>query len=85
MFSHALFSSLRQAAKFSKANSPVDLTVRMVPVSVTKVNPGETSGGQCVRFSVKDYGKGIEEKDFQSIFQPFSQASKETQTVYGGE
>ena len=54
-------------------------------MSATKVNPSETSGGQCVRFSVKDYGKGIEEKDFQSIFQPFSQASKETQTVYGGE
>ncbi|VEU44541.1 unnamed protein product [Pseudo-nitzschia multistriata] len=37
-----------------------------------------------IRFSIKDYGKGIEEKDFEKIFQPFSQASKETQTVYGG-
>ena len=37
-----------------------------------------------IRFSIKDYGKGIEEKNFEKIFQPFSQASKETQTIYGG-
>ncbi len=40
--------------------------------------------GQIVRFSVKDYGKGIDKKDFTTIFEPFSQASKETQTIYGG-
>ena len=33
---------------------------------------------------MKDYGKGIEKKDFERIFQPFKQASAETELVYGG-
>jgi signal transduction histidine kinase len=37
-----------------------------------------------VRFSIKDYGKGIDEQDFETIFQPSNQASQETQAVYGG-
>jgi signal transduction histidine kinase/CheY-like chemotaxis protein len=37
-----------------------------------------------IRFVVKDYGKGIERKDFETIFQPFRQASAETERVYGG-
>jgi len=40
-------------------------------------------GGKIIRFSVKDYGKGIDKKDFKTIFEPFSQASKETQNLYG--
>ena len=39
---------------------------------------------QVLRFSVKDYGKGIAKSDFQRIFQPFLQASSETERVYGG-
>jgi hypothetical protein len=37
-----------------------------------------------IRFEVKDYGKGIENKDFTQIFKPFQQASAETERVYGG-
>jgi CheY-like chemotaxis protein len=37
-----------------------------------------------IRFVVKDYGRGIEKKDFETIFQPFRQASAETERVYGG-
>jgi CheY-like chemotaxis protein len=37
-----------------------------------------------MRFVVKDYGKGIDSKDFEKIFQPFRQASAETERVYGG-
>lgn len=40
--------------------------------------------GQIIRFSIMDYGKGIDKKDFTTIFEPFSQASKETQNIYGG-
>ena len=40
-------------------------------------------GGKIIRFSVKDYGKGIDKKDFKTIFEPFSQASKEAQNLYG--
>ena len=35
-------------------------------------------------FVVKDCGKGIQRKDFQKIFEPFRQASAETERVYGG-
>jgi signal transduction histidine kinase len=38
-----------------------------------------------IRFKVKDFGKGIEKKDFDRIFQPFHQAkSGEAENVYGG-
>lgn len=42
------------------------------------------SNGQSLQFVVKDYGKGIEEKDFEKIFRPFTQASSETERLYGG-
>jgi signal transduction histidine kinase/CheY-like chemotaxis protein len=39
----------------------------------------------CVlRFIIKDYGQGIRHTDFSRIFQPFLQASSETERVYGG-
>ncbi|CAB9508418.1 Hybrid signal transduction histidine kinase J [Seminavis robusta] len=79
-----LFNLLGNSGKFSKKNSVIDFTVSVVPVASTGVNPDDTCNGEVVRFSVKDYGKGIEEKDFKTIFDPFSQASKETQTLYGG-
>ena len=79
-----LFNLLGNAGKFSKHDSVIDLTVSLVPVESTGVDPAETSNGQVIRFEIKDYGKGIECKDFQTIFEPFSQASKETQTLYGG-
>ena len=41
-------------------------------------------GKPILRFRVKDYGKGIESKDYARIFQPFRQASAETEQVYGG-
>lgn len=42
------------------------------------------SNGQSLQFIVKDYGRGIEEKDFEKIFRPFTQASSETERLYGG-
>jgi signal transduction histidine kinase/CheY-like chemotaxis protein len=39
---------------------------------------------RLLRFVVKDCGNGIEKKDFETIFQPFRQASAETERVYGG-
>ena len=47
----------------------------------------ESSGGMMdtvISFVVKDCGKGIEKKDFKKIFEPFRQASSETERVYGG-
>ena len=39
---------------------------------------------RILRFSVKDYGLGIKQQDFQKIFQPFQQADSDTETFYGG-
>ena len=37
-----------------------------------------------VRFTVKDYGKGIARADFQKIFLPFLQGGSEDESIYGG-
>ena len=47
-------------------------------------NTPATPGHHYICFVVKDCGKGIERKDFQKIFEPFRQASAETERVYGG-
>ena len=85
-----LFNLLGNSGKFSKNNSVIDLTVSLIPAAERKL-AGQTMGkeqneltGDVIRFSVKDYGKGIDKKDFNTIFEPFSQASKETQNIYGG-
>jgi signal transduction histidine kinase len=41
-------------------------------------------GHEMIHFVVKDYGKGIAKKDFEKIFNPFSQASQETSASHGG-
>jgi signal transduction histidine kinase/CheY-like chemotaxis protein len=43
-----------------------------------------TSATPFVRFSVKDYGRGIDKKDFGRIFEPFKQADINTEVIYGG-
>ena len=85
-----LFNLLGNSGKFSKNNSVIDLTVTLLPAAERK-SAGMAMGkeqnnltGAVIRFSVKDYGKGIDKKDFKTIFEPFSQASKETQNIYGG-
>jgi len=40
--------------------------------------------GNLIRFVVKDYGRGINQKDFPKIFQPFLQADQATESLYGG-
>jgi CheY-like chemotaxis protein len=37
-----------------------------------------------LRFSVKDYGRGIDTSDFDKIFEPFGQANRDTEKLYGG-
>lgn len=40
--------------------------------------------GNRIRFVVKDYGRGINPRDFHKIFRPFLQADGATETLYGG-
>jgi CheY-like chemotaxis protein len=79
-----LFNLLGNAGKFSHKSSVIDLTVKLARVSKQDRDGSEPGTFEVIRFSVKDYGKGIDSKDFEKIFKPFSQASKETQNVYGG-
>jgi Histidine kinase-, DNA gyrase B-, and HSP90-like ATPase len=52
------------------------------PSSTVKIDDGEDN--YSLRFVVTDYGQGINERDFRRIFEPFRQASAETEFVYGG-
>jgi len=79
-----LFNLLGNAGKFSKTNSVIDLSVSLIKASSQSNSIKQSQSRDLIRFSVRDYGKGIEKKDFETIFQPFSQASKETQNIYGG-
>jgi len=79
-----LFNLLGNAGKFSKPDSVIDLSVSVVKGSPDNRINEESGDGDLIRFSIRDYGKGIDTKDFETIFQPFSQASKETQNIYGG-
>lgn len=78
-----LFNLLGNAGKFSKNDSVVELIVEVIHASNTEEQYTSVPS-RIIRFAVKDYGKGIDSKDFEKIFKPFSQASKETQNVYGG-
>jgi CheY-like chemotaxis protein len=46
--------------------------------------PESVIGSGILRFSVKDYGRGIDANDFDKIFEPFGQANRDTEKLYGG-
>jgi signal transduction histidine kinase/CheY-like chemotaxis protein len=90
-----LFNLLSNAIKFSFEGGVIELSAVLARESDSNAltsaaaddkNPQESSPneGNILRFIVKDYGRGIEKKDFETIFQPFRQASAETERVYGG-
>lgn len=79
-----LYNILGNAAKFSREGTSIDFKVRVIEANSGDNGNESIDAKHLIRFSIKDYGKGIEEENFEKIFQPFSQASKETQTIYGG-
>lgn len=75
-----LYNLLGNAIKFSKEDGKVELVVDHHTLFTT----GNTPAVGILRLTVKDYGKGIEKENFKKIFEPFIQASAETERLYGG-
>jgi signal transduction histidine kinase/ActR/RegA family two-component response regulator len=69
------YNLLGNAGKFSKSGGVIDLTAGL---------ENKSEHEQVLKFSIKDYGKGIHTSAYETIFQPFCQANKETHTAYGG-
>ena len=70
-----LYNLLGNAVKFGAGGQFVDFTVE-----VTRSNIGES----FIKFSIKDYGKGIEPDEMEKIFEPFQQATTNEPSVHGG-
>lgn len=66
-----LYNLLGNAIKFSNEESIIDLTVTIVD-------------DKMLILSVKDYGKGIEAKDYEKIFEPFRQSETGLTNTVGG-
>lgn len=79
-----LYNCLGNAIKFSRPGGVVELRVQHCSKSGDGWDSDRDELPGILRFVVKDYGKGIEKKDFEKIFEPFQQASSETERIYGG-
>ena len=75
-FRQVMINLLSNAIKFSNENSHID-------VGVSKI-PSQALGFTRMHFSVKDYGKGIDEKDKDKIFETFEQSRSNIVKVHGG-
>jgi two-component system, sensor histidine kinase and response regulator len=71
-----LYNLLGNAVKFSSEGGVIELQVHCIV---------DLRHGPCLRFTVKDYGKGIARDKFESIFEPFIQAEgSRTEIQHGG-
>lgn len=79
---------MTDALKFSNENGVVELSVQLRSSNNNREDDNDDDDDdQVLRFVIKDYGKGIEEKDYEKIFQPFMQTNNsdmETERLYGG-
>jgi CheY-like chemotaxis protein/anti-sigma regulatory factor (Ser/Thr protein kinase) len=67
-----LYNLLGNAIKFSKEEGTIEFGVDII------------EDNRTIRFSVKDFGKGIEEVDFGKIFEPFRQTETGLTNATGG-
>ena len=95
-----LFNLVSNAVKFSKNNGVVEVQInvceRVEPLGAPRKSqndddeeaqerkPSVSFGFPVLRFTVKDYGKGIEKKNFDRIFQPFTQTNSGVSNIDGG-
>jgi len=74
-----LYNLLCNAVKFSPENQSVEISALLVTEEAKSTNSNvdnkspPPSATRKIRFSIKDYGPGIEESELESIFQPFKQ------------
>ena len=70
-----LLNLLSNAVKFSHTGGRIECTVEELPPREDK---------SVYRFSVKDYGIGIEKEKIERLFRPFEQADTQISRTYGG-
>jgi len=76
-----LFNLISNAIKFSPEGETVFLGATLNYQSCT---PRASALHPSLRLYVQDHGEGIEENNFDKIFEPFQQASVQTERLYGG-
>jgi len=75
-FRQVIINLLSNAIKFSDEESHIDM-------KLSSVN-SETLGYTSIRFSVRDYGRGINEQDKDKIFEAFEQSRSNIVKKHGG-
>lgn len=70
-----LLNLLSNAVKFSHPGGRIECTVEELP---------QRKDRNVYRFSVKDYGIGIEKEKIERLFSPFEQADTQISRTYGG-
>jgi len=73
-----LYNLLGNAVKFSKQGGTIELKVSC------SSSTDRSDDVKLFRFAIKDYGCGIAEEHREAIFEPFNQATKDTERLYGG-
>ena len=74
--SQILYNLIGNAVKFSKEGGTIDIAVSLEDNEEKK---------QVLKLVIKDYGKGIDKKHLEQIFQPFYQTDTGTaESTYGG-
>ena len=84
-----LYNLLSNACKFSREGGSVEVSAKLVEVDTTpdpevEMPAWSDNAKTLLRLCVKDYGKGIEKKEFENIFHPFTQTKSGISNTEGG-